>query len=81
MIVRKVQKWGNSQGLRLPQQLLNLADIGIGDEVELQATNSQITVKKVARPKYVLADLVERIPQDYQSVEINFGPACGREAW
>jgi antitoxin MazE len=81
MIVAKVQKWGNSQGLRLPKQVLKLADIAVGDDVEVIVANRQITVKKAARHKYDLAELVARIPKGYKSKEVDFGPPVGREEW
>ncbi|MDT8397515.1 MAG: AbrB/MazE/SpoVT family DNA-binding domain-containing protein [Pseudomonadales bacterium] len=30
-MLAKVQKWGNSQGLRLPKHLLESSDIVVGD--------------------------------------------------
>lgn len=34
-MVTTVQKWGNSQGLRLPKELLREAHISFGDEVNV----------------------------------------------
>lgn len=81
MMSGKVQKWGNSQGLRLPKQLLSLAELAVGDEVEFVVGDRQITVRKAAGAKYNLADLVARIPKDYEAHEENFGPRVGKEAW
>lgn len=81
MIISKVQKWGNSQGLRLSRQVLDLADIAVGDSVEVLVEEHQIVIKKPARPRVVLADLVARIPKDYPVEEVDFGPPVGREAW
>ncbi len=33
------------------------------------------------RPKFDLADLVSRMPADYQAVEEGFGPPVGKEVW
>jgi antitoxin MazE len=81
MIVSKVQKWGNSQGLRLSKQVLDLADISVGDAVEIVVQSQQIVVKKVARPKYDLAELVARIPKEYRAKEVDWGSPRGKEAW
>ncbi len=81
MIVTKVQKWGNSQGLRLSKQVLDLADIAVGDSVELIVGEHQIVIKKPARARFVLAELVARIPEGYPVEEVDFGPPVGREAW
>jgi antitoxin MazE len=80
MMVSKVQKWGNSQGLRLPKHVLDLADIAIGDDVQIIVGPGQITVKK-AGSKYDLAELVARIPKHYKAKEVDFGPPVGREEW
>ncbi len=81
MMLSKVQKWGNSQGLRLPRQILALADIEVGDDVEIIVGEHQIVVRKVCRPKYDLADLVRRIPKGYKAREVSLGPPVGKEEW
>ena len=72
MLISKVQKWGNSQGLRLPKQVLELADIAVGDDVEIIVRAQQILVKKASRSKYNLAELVARIPKGYKAQEVDF---------
>ena len=81
MTVSKIQKWGNSQGLRLSRQLLAQAEIEVGDDVEVVASDQQIVVRKRERPKYDLAELVARIPKGKKPEEISTGSAVGREAW
>lgn len=80
-MVTKVQKWGNSQGLRLAKHVLENARIAIGDDVEIIVGEEQITLKKVVKPKYDLAEMVARMPRDYQTREESLGPPVGREAW
>lgn len=83
MIVSKVQKWGNSQGLRLSKQLLDQAEISVGDEVEIVVSEHQILVKKasISKPKYDINELVSRMPKGYKAKEVSFGPAVGKEEW
>ena len=80
MMVTKVQKWGNSQGLRLSKHVLDLADIAVGDDVRIIVGDGQITIKK-AGSKYDLAELVARIPNRYRAREVDFGPVVGKEEW
>ncbi len=80
MMVTKVQKWGNSQGLRLSKQVLDLADIAVGDDVQIIVGEGQITVKK-SGSKYNLAELVARIPKRYRAKEVGFGLPVGKEEW
>lgn len=83
MIVSKVQKWGNSQGLRLSKQLLDQAEIGVGDEVEIVVGDNQILLKKAIRSKlkYDIKELVAQIPKGYKAKEVSFGAAVGKEEW
>jgi antitoxin MazE len=80
-LVTKVQKWGNSQGLRLPKQILEMAQIQVGDDVEIVVGQQEITVRKVKAKKFDLAELVSRMPRDYRGREDAFGPAVGKELW
>jgi len=43
-MVTKVQKWGNSQGLRLPKQLLEDAHISVGDDVDVTTQDGVIVI-------------------------------------
>lgn len=80
-MVTKVQKWGNSQGLRLPKQVLEMAQIQVGDDVEIVVGQQEITVRKVKAKKFDLAALVARMPRGYRGREDAFGPPVGKELW
>lgn len=79
-MVTKIQKWGNSQGLRLAKHVLDDAGITIGDDVEIIVGRSEIVIKK-AKPKFVLEELVARMPKKYRGSEESFGSPVGREEW
>ncbi len=82
-MITKIQKWGNSQGLRFPKAILHQADISIGDEVDIHIDHGEILIKPVARirGKYNLKDLVSEIPNDYKAKEENGGGPVGKEEW
>jgi antitoxin MazE len=80
-MVTKVQKWGNSQGLRLAKHVLENAQLAIGDDVEIIVGEEEITIKKVVRPKFDLAEMVTRMPRNYKPKEESFGKSVGREEW
>lgn len=82
-MLTKIQKWGNSQGLRLPKNLLNYLQLGVGDDVDISVKDGVIIVTpaKMVRGKYNLNDLVARIPEDYQTGEMDWGDPVGKEVW
>jgi antitoxin MazE len=82
-MVTKIQKWGNSQGLRLGKQVLEDARIAVGDSVDVAARDGVIVIAplKRIRGKQSLQDLVSRIPRNYKTGEIDWGKPRGREVW
>jgi antitoxin MazE len=79
----KIQKWGNSQGLRLPKSLLTDAQLRVGDEVDISVKDGImiVTPAKKIRGKHSLKDLIARIPESYQAREVGWGDPVGREDW
>lgn len=82
-MLSKIQKWGNSQGIRIPKALLTDAQINVGDEVNIAVKDGALVVTPAQRNrrKYNLKDLVARIPDDYQVKETDWGEPVGNEVW
>jgi antitoxin MazE len=80
-MITRVQKRGNSQGLRLAKHVLESARIAIGDYVEVTVTLERIMIDKVSKPRFDLAEMVARMPRSYKVKEDSFGPPVGKEAW
>lgn len=82
-MVTKIQKWGNSQGLRLSKRVLEDARISVGDEVDVTLKDGVIVVSpiRLVRRKVSLRELVSQIPRDYDAGEVDWGKPVGREAW
>lgn len=85
-----VQRWGNSQGLRIPKALLEALGIRENDRVELIQTEDSITIKKATTvPHKTLEERltafygkpVEEIERIEGDTEVNWGPAEGAEVW
>ena len=82
-MVTKIQKWGNSQGLRLPKHVLEDTRLDVGDEVDVLSRDGIIVIAPVrrVRGKHSLKSLVARIPKGHVGEEIAWGDPVGREAW
>ena len=82
-MLAKIQKWGNSQGLRLAKNLLADVQLNIGDEVDISVKDGImiVTPAKRIRGRHNLKDLVARIPESYQTSEIDWGEPVGKETW
>jgi len=82
-MVTKIQKWGNSQGLRLAKQVLKDAQISVGDDVDVTVRDGLIVVAAARRVRgqRSLKELVSRIPKNYKTDETDWGQPVGKEVW
>jgi antitoxin MazE len=82
-MVTRIQRWGNSQGLRLGKALLAEAGIDVGDEVEISVRAGELVLSPVRRirGRHDLAELVARLPRNSRAPELDWGEPVGREAW
>ena len=82
-MVTRVQKWGNSQGLRVAKSVLAEARIDVGEQVRVSVQDGRIIVEPVSRLRgsHDLRALVARMPKDYQVEEVDWAPPVGREVW
>jgi antitoxin MazE len=78
-VVTKVQRWGNSQGLRLSKEVLEIANITVGDDVKVIAKEGKIVIEKPK--KFDLKEMVSRMPEDYKVEEVALGKPVGKEVW
>ncbi|NCO41777.1 MAG: transcriptional regulator/antitoxin, MazE [Armatimonadetes bacterium CG2_30_66_41] len=82
-MLTKVQKWGTSQGLRLPKAILDDARLKVGDEVDVSVQGKQIVIgpTKRIRGRYRLSELLARMPKGHRVEEVDWGPPVGKEEW
>ena len=82
-MLTRIQKWGNSQGLRFSKALLQEARIDVDDEVNVTIRKGRIVVEPVSkvRGRYDLKELVSRMPEKYQVEETDWGMPVGKEIW
>jgi antitoxin MazE len=82
-MITKVQKWGNSQGLRISKDILRDIEIKVGDPVDVAVRDGSIVISPLRRlrGRLDLEMLVREIPGDYRGGEFSWGAPKGREVW
>ncbi len=82
-MLTRIQKWGNSQGLRLPKQVLEDARLSSGDSVDVTVEDGLIVIAPArrVRGRQRLEELVSRIPKGYRAEEMDWGEPAGKEVW
>lgn len=77
----KIQKWGNSLGLRIPRSFAAQAQVTEGATVDLSVENGRLLVQPLRARRYVLGDLLKKITPRNMHREVSTGEAVGREVW
>ena len=82
-MLSRIQKWGNSQGIRIPKAVLVDAQIRVGDEVNIAVREGALVVTPARgnRKRYDLKHLVAKIPDGYEIGETDWGEPVGNEVW
>ena len=77
-----ISKRGNSQGLRLPKDVMKELNLSVGDKIKFFIQNDKIILEpiKKSRKKYDINELVKQIPSDYKPYE-EFNSKTGIEEW
>lgn len=79
-MLTRVQKWGNSLGLRIPHSFAVQARVAAGSAVDIAVERGQLVVRPV-RKRYRLKDLLKAIDSANLHAEVATGSRVGREVW
>lgn len=80
-MVTKIQRWGNSLGLRIPKAVASGAKVQEGTEVTLAVSHGRLIVAPVRQRAYDLETLLARVTRKNLHAAVDVGERIGREAW
>lgn len=76
----KISKWGNSQGLRMPKDIMDNLHLQVGDNVNITMLDGKVIIEPIKKEllEYDLNELISKIPSDYKISE-EFDTIVGKE--
>ena len=80
-MLTRIQKWGNSLGLRIPKSFAAEVEVEAGSTVDIRVENGDLVIRPLRRRQYVLSELLEGVNSRNLHDEISTGDPVGREAW
>lgn len=78
----KILKWGNSQGIRIPKNIMRNLNLHIGDNIKISIKDNKVILNpiKIEIPEYKIDELITKMPNDYKAKEETTLPV-GKEEW
>ena len=77
----RLQKWGNSVGVRIPHNLLKELNIKVNDLINLELLEDKIVITKQLNPKISLKERFDNYKGDNLAKEFTWDQAKGKEIW
>ena len=77
----RLQKWGNSWGIRIPSSILKSLELKDNDKLDLICENNKIIISKTEKTKISLEDLFNRYNGPNLTKEFVWDEAKGKEIW
>lgn len=77
----KVQKWGNSLAIRIPNGMAQESGLHHDGSVDLRVEAGCLVVAPLPRPRYRLEELLEAVSPGNLHGETDLGPLVGSESW
>lgn len=82
-MLTRIQRWGNSQGVRLSKDTLAEAGLAIDEMVDVGVRDGVVTLTPSRRVQgsIDLDGVLSQLPPDWEPDVIDWGPPAGREVW
>jgi len=81
MATTRIQKWGNSYGLRIPKCILDDLAIQPDTQLEIRQEGDRIIITPVSERDRQLQLLLAQITRDNLPGELDWGDSRGGETW
>jgi len=80
-MIQKIDRWGNSLGIRLPKQLTEQLSLIEGSTVVVTLEKNALMVRPQKKEEQTLKQLLERITPDNLHDTVDWGAPQGKEVW
>lgn len=77
----KIQKWGNSDGIRIPSNILKSLNIKTNDIVDIKQEDNKIVISVPKRKKISLKDRFKKYNGKNLAKDFTWDESIGKEIW
>ena len=79
-MVTKIQKWGNSQGVRIPKVILEKLEWKENEPLTIDIKDGKLVIEKSIERKDI-KELFKDFKEEYEPENIEWGNPTGDEIW
>lgn len=76
-----IQKWGNSQGVRIPKTLLDTVNWSEDEQITIVVDNGKLVMEKAKGRRKNIKELFEDYEGEYEPIKVDWGKPEGEEIW
>lgn len=76
-----IQKWGNSQGIRIPKMLLDTVKWNENEKIIIVVDNGKLVMEKAKSKRKNIKELFENYNEKYEPINVEWGDPVGEEIW
>ncbi len=76
-----IQKWGNSQGVRIPKIILDTVNWAEDEQIIIIVDNGKLIIEKAKSKRKNIKELFADYQENYVPAEIDWGNPEGEEIW
>ena len=77
----RLQKWGNSMGIRIPSSLLKSLDLNLNDKIDIKEEENKIIISKSKKDKISLEELFKDYNGGKLENDFEWDEPVGNELW
>ena len=77
----RLQKWGNSVGIRIPHSILKDLNLKINDLINIEKIEDKVVITKQTKEKISLQELFNKYNGDNLAKDFSWDDPQGREIW
>lgn len=79
-MITRIQKWGNSQGIRIPKSVIEAVHWDTDEQLIVTAKDDKIIIERAERRKNI-KELFADFDGEYTPVDMEWGNPIGEEVW
>lgn len=76
-----IQKWGNSQGVRIPKILLDTVKWSDNEQIMIVVDDGKLIIEKAKNKRKNIKELFADFKGEYEPIEVDWGNPEGEEIW